>query len=91
MKLEINHKQTNTGRTHWKKGRIPWNKGKVGYNQEHLKTGWDIECKVCGTKKYFLLNEHKKRERKYCSLNCYHIDSRKEVLSYSGLHSSCVT
>lgn len=83
--FEERHRQLNTGRTHWKKGHIPWNKGLNVVLKP--KTGKHITCKVCGKQKYFQLNELKKRERKYCSLNCYHVDSRKDILSYPGLHS----
>lgn len=86
MTYKKGHKQSNTGRTHWKKGHSPWNKGK-SYSNPTARTGWDIECLNCGRRKYFQLNEHKKRERKYCSLACYHEDSRKKELSYSGLHT----
>lgn len=75
----------NTGRTYWKKGHIPWNKGtRISLKP---KTGWSIICVVCGREKYYQLNEHRKRVRKYCSPACYHLDSQKEELSYSGLHS----
>lgn len=78
-------KQLNTGRTWWRKGHSPWNKGtNISLRP---KTGWSIICTVCGKSKYYQLNEHKKRFRKYCSPACYHLDSQKENLSYSGLHS----
>lgn len=89
MKFKNNHKQTNTGRTHWKKGHIPWNKGLKGTCIKK-KTGWEITCIVCGKKKYYQLNEHKKRTRKYCSLKCYREGSRKDKLTYSGIHSRIV-
>lgn len=67
-------------------GFIPWNKG-LHYYKPESKTGWEITCKVCGKQKYYELNEHKKRPRYYCSPACYHLDSQKENLSYSGLHA----
>lgn len=87
MSFTKGHKITNTGRTHWKKGRIPWNKGKIGTILKP-RTGWSIVCIVCGIEKYYQLNEHKKRERVYCSLECYHKDSRKpdNELGYSAIH-----
>lgn len=86
MKYTNGHSTSNTGRTWWKKGTTPWNKGKRYFN-EKAKTGWSIKCKVCGEKKYYQLNEHKKRERLYCSSKCYHLDSRKFDLKYSSIHS----
>ncbi len=86
MTLTKGHKIRNTGRTHWKKGRTPWNKGLIGTALKP-RTGWEIVCIVCGKSKYYELNEHKKRVRKYCSPACYHLDSQKEELSYSGLHA----
>lgn len=62
-----------------------WNKGKSGYTLK--RKGKTIICVVCGTEKYYEANEHKKRERKYCSPKCYHKDTEKEILSYSGLHN----
>ena len=84
--LNPGHKIRNTGRTHWKKGHIPWNKGKK-YTKAKSLTGWSITCVVCGKDKYYQLNEHKKRFRRYCSLDCYHADSRKENLVYSSIHA----
>lgn len=79
------HTIRNTGRTWWKKGRTPWNKGlKIAFKP---KTGWSITCVVCGNEKYYQLNEHKKRVRRYCSPDCYHIDSQKVGAKYQALHS----
>lgn len=83
-----NHSIRNTGRTHWKAGHTPWNKDK-NISLKPL-TGWEITCIVCGSSKYYQLNEHKKRKRVYCSLACYHKHSRKQTLSYSGIHSRMI-
>jgi hypothetical protein len=81
---------SNTGKTWWKKGHISWNKGSTIVLKPH--TGWTIICIVCGTEKYYQLNEHKKRKRVYCSPACYHEDSRKkENLSYSTIHHRIIS
>lgn len=63
-----------------------WNKGMKGVALKP-KTGWNITCIVCGKEKYYQINEHKKRKRVYCSPECYHKHSQKEILTYSGLHA----
>ena len=78
------HPQYNTGKTWWKNGHSPWNKG---LNLPlKPRTGKYIICKVCGREKYFQRNELRKRQRKYCSLGCYHLDSRKVNAGYQALH-----
>lgn len=67
-------------------GRKPWNKKLKGWRKIVL-TGRVIKCIVCGKEKYYQLNEHKSRQRKYCSHACFHLNTQKEILSYSGLHS----
>jgi len=81
--------QLNTGRTWWIVGHIPWNKGKKYINPKTL-TGWSIICIVCGKSKYYQVNEHKKRLKRYCSPHCYHLNSRKEKLVYSAIHSRLI-
>lgn len=85
MKYIKGHKQSNTGKTHWVKGHIPWNKG-ISVSLKP-KTGRTIRCIVCSKDKYYQKNELEKRDRKYCSLKCYHLDSRKNNLKYSSVHS----
>ncbi len=64
----IKTKQTNTGRTHFKKGIIPWNKGTVGIMPPPTNKGVDnrknYECVICFRRfKAYL-------PRKYCSVKC---------------------
>lgn len=86
MTLIKGHNIRNTGRTHWKMGRTPWNKGTIGIRLKPL-TGWNILCKVCGNEKYYQLNEHKKRKRKYCSQECYWKDENRKSKRYGAIHS----
>lgn len=79
------HKISNTGRTWFLKGKIPWNKGLKGIVLKP-RTGTYITCQYCEKQKYFQKNELEKRERKFCSLDCYHIASRKNRIGYQALH-----
>ena len=84
MPFTKGHKIRNTGRTLWKLGRTPWNRGiKISLKP---KTGWEITCIVCGKEKYYQLNEHLKRKRVYCSLECYHKGMLQEEIGYSAIH-----
>ena len=77
----------NTGRTWWKPGRIPWNKGVHGYKVGE-RTGKIIICEVCGTEKYFELNQLLKRPCRYCSVKCAGIAAfQEEPAVYSTIHA----
>jgi 5-methylcytosine-specific restriction endonuclease McrA len=70
-------KQTNTGRTHFKKGMIPWNKGKM-----NMVT---FTCKMCG-KEVTKQNRNDGRPNRFCSLRCSAKNLQKpEVVAKSVL------